>query len=126
MECCHLDCYRKNPPYTSDTINSNPRNNGATSIGVSQLDIDTFFGTIHLGQVFNVPNDTKMYTCLSDTVSGGTIQVVPNIRVPIQNDAILNFIDPSLTVIMDSNASTITHTENGLIATATLNWTESL
>jgi hypothetical protein len=113
--------------YASDTIVSgNVSVNGSRSIGSTLVTIDGYNGNVHSGQVFNAPNDDKMYICLDDISNFGTMEIVPALAVALNDNDILNFTNPSFTVILDSSETTIEHSEAGLITSTKLNWTETL
>jgi hypothetical protein len=113
--------------YASDDINTGQvLVNGPHSIGSTTVSIDGYNGNVNSGQVFNAPNDDKMYICLSDVTNFGTMEIIPALSVSLNNNDILNFLTPSFTVILDSNETTIEHSESGLVTSATLNWTEKI
>lgn len=112
--------------YASDTYDGLATVQSTTAIGSSSINLGGLVGSVHVGQVFNCPNDTKLYTCLTDITNSGVIQIVPEIRTTLNISDVLDFKTPKFTAILDSSESTIQHTENGLISSATLNWVESL
>jgi hypothetical protein len=107
-------------------VGSNPIFRIIHSAGSSRADIRHSGSTIGYGSVFNVPNETKLYT-LSETVSGnGVYDIIPALKRSHSSYSPLNFINPVLTAVLDGNETVITHEGNGMIASATLTWREHL
>lgn len=112
--------------YASDTVITPVMVQTAASIGSTNITIGNYLGSVYSGQVFNGPNDNKMYICLDDATGNSTIEIIPQLKVALEIGNQLNFTNPVFTVVLDSNETTIEHSESGYITSATLNWFESL
>lgn len=114
--------------YANPDIGSNPTFSKAHSKGSTSISVNKAGSSIMMGSVFNVPNETKLYT-LGETLNGNTLGVysmTPALKIAHTSPEVLNFINPTVTAVLEGNDTTITHEGNGLLATATLTWTESL
>ena len=76
--------------------------------------------------MFNVPNDTKLYTVLDEITETGTYAVTPAIKRWQAQWSELEFKAPKFTAQLTDNETTITHENNGQIAKANLGWREVL
>lgn len=112
--------------YVNPDIGSNPVLYGSHSKGTTVLNM-THVGTlIGMGSVFTIPNEPKLYT-LNDNIDGaGSYSVTPALKIDHSSAEVLNFIDPQITAVLDSNETTISHEGNGLMASASLTWTEAI
>ncbi len=112
--------------YVSDTISRNPLIDIEAPINSSTVTVNTVVGELKLGQVFNFANDSKLFVCVSDRSDNGIIDIVPSTRIVAAVGEPLEFISPKLTCVLNSQETTVTHTEGGLISSAMLNWSEVL
>ena len=115
--------------FSTDGIVSDPVLVGTHNIGSTSLNVSSFSGAdIVAGSVFNLPNETKLYTILETLLQTGnsSLTIVPAVKVSHSSSEILNFTDPKFTAILNSNETTITHTQGGLISSAVISWSELL
>tara|TARA_Y100001951_G_scaffold105082_1_gene119764 strand:+ start:1985 stop:2488 length:504 start_codon:yes stop_codon:yes gene_type:complete len=111
--------------YGNDKITTNPKLNGAHSIGANNIKV-TYGGLkIPYGSVFTLPNDKKLYTLASSITGSGTYSVIPSLKTTHASTEPCNFKDPVFTAILDANETTINHTMSGKIATASIAWREA-
>ncbi|AUR69701.1 hypothetical protein [Vibrio cholerae] len=110
--------------YAHPDLVVNPTVNTAHSRGANEIKLSHTGKLISLGSVFTVPNDTKVYTVLENIDGDGVFSIVPSLKKPQQHLAEANFKNPHITALLDGNETTIQHSEGGLIAEATLSWTE--
>ncbi|MGZ7642483.1 hypothetical protein [Vibrio parahaemolyticus] len=110
-----------NPDIVSNPVTSTPHSIGATSIKLFHTG-----RPIEAGSVFTVPNDTKLYTVLEQVDKGGTYAITPALKKAHSKTEPVNFMNPVITAVLDSNETTIEHQGNGKIAKATISWTEHL
>jgi len=116
--------------YGYDNITTNPKLNASYNIGSETINISPFIGNdkIYAGSVFTLPNETKLYTIIDDIPLYGnpSVGIVPALKIQHNINEDINFINPKFTVILDTNNTTITHNNGGLISSVILTWTEEL
>ncbi len=66
------------------------------------------------------------YICVTDRSDNGIIDIVPSTRISANVAEPVEFLSPKLTCVLNSQQTTITHTEGGLISSAMLDWSEVL
>lgn len=112
--------------YVNPNIGANPILSSSHSKGNSFININHSGAPIVMGSVFTVPNETKLYTLLETANGSGDYPIVPALKLSHAQAEVVNFMNPVITVSLDSNEVTINHESNGQIATATIAWTEAL
>jgi hypothetical protein len=112
--------------YVNPDIGSNPTFSSSHTAGSTTVNVNHTGSIVHMGSVFTVPNETKLFT-LGDSIEGtGNFNINPALKIAHTSPEVLNFINPVMTAILNDNETTITHEGNGMLATATLSWTEQL
>lgn len=112
--------------YGYSDLAANPRLSGEHNKGRSTVFLIQNQSNLSMGSVFTLPNDTKLYTLLEDVDGDGTYSIVPSLKKSQANLAEANFKNPHITAILDSNETTIRHSEGGLLAEASISWTERI
>jgi len=112
--------------YANPNIGSNPNLSKAHAIGSETVALFHTGHAISGGSVFTVPNDTKLYTLLENVGGSGSYEIIPALRRAVPMTAPLNFLNPSITALLDGNETTIEHSGNGIMAQASLSWSEAL
>ena len=117
---------------TPEIISSgaNPSVNGSHGTGDSTINMkNNVVGAVPIvaGSVFNVDGETKLYTIMDDlpVIESQITNIIPAFK-SAHNNVPMNFLNPTFTAILDDNNTAIEHTEGGLIASVTINWTEDL
>ncbi|MCQ9070510.1 hypothetical protein [Vibrio alginolyticus] len=112
--------------YSNPDILTNPVTSTEHSIGASSIQLFHTGRAIEAGSVFTVLNDTKLYTVLEQVGEGGTYAINPSLKTSHAQTEPVNFMNPVITAVLDSNETTIEHQGNGQLASATISWTEYL
>jgi hypothetical protein len=115
-----------NGAYANPKLGRNPTFRVLNTAGSNSIDITHTSNLIGMGSVFTVPNETKLYTLLEDVGATGVYAITPALKREHTSPEVINFINPSITAVLNDNETTITHEGNGLLATATLSWREYL
>ncbi|AVF60149.1 MULTISPECIES: hypothetical protein [Vibrio harveyi group] len=112
--------------YSNPQLAVEPYLNGNHSTGNTTISF-TYNGTaITAGSVFNLPNDSKLYTVVENVGGDGNYTIIPALRTDHVNLEQANFKAPIITALLDGNETTIEHEGNGQLASATISWSESL
>ena len=74
------------------TISGTARAQGAVAVGASSIRIDGFSGTIKKQDFISIGN--RLYCALGEIVSGELLDVMPKVREPIANNAIVAYSPP--------------------------------
>ncbi len=113
--------------YGNPDVSTNPTLGATANTAADTINVTYVGSAIYAGSVFTFNNSTKLYTIMEDiTGNNSSVEIIPPLKVGAVASTSLNFIDPVFTVILNSTETSITHTEGGLITSATLEWTEDL
>jgi hypothetical protein len=95
------------------------------TVGSTEINIDSFAGTIHDGDMFTIANDDKIYLVMDELINSGLLTFFPALRKPIPIGAVLNF-NPKMLVRLQDDTQSIDYGQGGIIHTTTLKFKEAL
>ncbi|KJR15234.1 hypothetical protein [Vibrio parahaemolyticus] len=81
--------------------NSRIRLTSLANVGDTHIQIASV-GFVEAGTMFQLPNDSKVYTILDDVTSGGSVEIFPAIRVTHEvNTNLITSVEPKLRLTSD-------------------------